>query len=370
MGSTADTGASSVGTSGTSTGDGDDGSFVGEGDAGSGVDGSGDTDTGDGAGGAGGAANADVPAKVSSPQGKASPSGQLTAGIFDDNLSFSFFKKYFGAVSQRQPAGLLPIDFAAHTAAHEKFLGAQGGHESLDLSLVIDTTGSMGDELGYLQTEFEDLSQTIEELYPNAVQRWSLVVYRDEGDEYLAVAKDFTSDLEKFRKSLAEQTYGGGGDFPEAPDAGLKEANSLSWDADDEVAKLLFWVADAPHHTQNARALLNQIVAAQEKDIHIYPVASSGIDELTEFTMRQSAQLTHGRYLFLTDDSGLGGSHAEPTLPCYYVSTLKDAIVRSVKSEMSGERVEIESDSIVRFSGELNEEGNCYFGDGYEAAPF
>jgi hypothetical protein len=86
--------------------------------------------------------------------------------------------------------------------------------------------------------------------------------------------------------------------------------------------------------------------------------------------MRQSAQLTWGRYLFLTDDSGLGGGHKEPTLPCYYVSTLRDAIVRSVQSEMSGARVQIDDSAVVRFSGRLNVEDNCFYGTGFEATPF
>ncbi len=379
----------SKGTAGTSTGSttagpevdggigtsttGDTGaSFESDGDAGGygdpkGGDGDGD---GDGAGGAGGASSSDVPAEVDPPEGKNPPTGQLTAGIFDDNLSFDFFQKYVAAVERRQSNGLLPFEQDDYVAAHDLFLQGQGGRTSLDLSLVIDTTGSMGDELGYLQTEFEDLSETIAGLYPNAEQRWSLVVYRDVQDDYLARAEDFTTDLDEFRSLLSDQTFDGGGDFPEAPEEGLKKANALSWSDDPDVARLLFWVADAPHHNERAQALAEEVVAAQSSDIHIYPVASSGVDELTEFTMRQSAQLTLGRYLFLTDDSGLGGSHAEPTLPCYYVSTLKDAILRGVQSEMSGERQEIASKEIVRFSGRINEEGNCYFGDGYEAVPF
>ncbi len=60
--------------------------------------------------------------------------------------------------------------------------------------------------------------------------------------------------------------------------------------------------------------------AARSLDVHIYPVASSGVDELTELTMRSAAQLTGGRYLFLTDDSGVGGAHMEPSIPCYFVT--------------------------------------------------
>src|SRR5690606_40755726 len=188
--------------------------------------------------------------------------------------------------------------------------------------------------------------------------------------EYLARAFEFTSDLEGFQSTLAAQTVNGGGDFPEAPEEGLKEANALEWREGEDVARLLFWVADAPHHSNRAAALANEIEAAQQMGIHIYPVASSGIDELTEFTMRSSAQLTHGRYIFLTDDSGLGGSHKEPTVPCYYVTTLRDAILRGVETEMSGQYSAPDEDIVIRWGGRFAEGGGCLYGTGQEAFPY
>jgi len=327
-------------------------------------------DTGDGYGGAGGQSSQGVPARAPTPQGQQPPAGQLTAGIYDDNLSFDFFKKYHDASLGRIAEGRLPFTWNDHTSAQARAADAYAARVALDVAVVFDTTGSMGDELSYLKDEFAGITETVSALYPNVVQRWSLVLYRDQGDEYVTRSQDFTADLQDFQSFLDEQSYDGGGDFPEAPEAGLAEASALSWSGDDDAAQIMFWVADAPHHNEKAQALASAISHAQDQNIHIYPVASSGIDALTEFTMRQSAQLTWGRYLFLTDDSGLGSGHKEPTLPCYYVSTLRDAIVRSVQSEMSGGRVEIEDQAIVRFSGQLNVEGNCFFGDGYEAAPF
>ena len=90
----------------------------------------------------------------------------------------------------------------------------------------------------------------------------------------------------------------------------------------------------------------------------MYPVASSGIDELTELSMRQAAQLTGGRYLFLTDDSGVGGAHKEPTIPCYFVTKLDAAILRMVDVELSGDYREPSSDEILRTSGDLTD-GSC-----------
>jgi hypothetical protein len=230
--------------------------------------------------------------------------------------------------------------------------------EKLDVSLVIDTTGSMGDEISYLQTEFLALSKSIEEKYPNAEQRWSLVLYRDMGDDYVTRTFDFSDKVVEFRDKLAEQSAGGGGDFPEAPDAAIEAMNKLSWRSEDKVARLAFWVADAPHHEQNAAKMLEAIRGAREFGVHLYPVASSGVDELTEVSMRSAAQLTGGRYLFLTDDSGVGGAHKEPTIPCYFVTRLDRAILRMVNIEMSGTYAEPAEDEIIRTGGSPKD-GSC-----------
>lgn len=69
--------------------------------------------------------------------------------------------------------------------------------------------------------------------------------------------------------------------------------------------------------------------------------------------MRTSACLTHGRYIFLTDDSGIGNPHAEPHIPGYVVTTLANTFVRVVSSELSGVRVEPSEDDIIRLVGRL-----------------
>lgn len=319
--------------------------------------------------GSAGAPNMAVPPKVPSPDAKLKPQGQLTAGIFDDNLSFDFFTDYLKHHAAQQ-RGALPITAEEMQASYEESKKQRPRPTDLDISLVIDTTGSMGDELAYLKQELGSLASEISERFPQASQRWSLVVFRDEGDEYVTRKYNFTDDIQVFQGTLNGQTYGGGGDFPEAPDQGIAESVSLSWRTSDDVAKMMFLVADAPHHDENRKAMADAIRSARDGGLHIYPVASSGVDELTERSFRQAAQLTLGRYLFLTDDSGLGGSHKAPTLPCYYVTTLKKAILRSVEAELSGSSPAPTPAETVRFVGGLNDEGNCYYGDGYSARPF
>ncbi len=193
-------------------------------------------------------------------------------------------------------------------AAQHEFAGDRPAKTKLDVAIVLDTTGSMGDELEYLRTELAAISQTVSERFPNSDQRWSLVVYRDRDDGYLVRHADFSPGAETTRANLGRESADGGGDYPEAPDAAFETLNLLSWRADADTARLAFWVADAPHHTGKAVAMRDAIRATRSKGIHVYPVAASGANDLLELTMRNAAQLTGGRYLFLTDDSGVGDS--------------------------------------------------------------
>jgi len=301
----------------------------------------------DGASGASDPSGPDI-APATPGQGQGEP-GVLTAGTWDDNRNFDFFTSY--RKSRSQLGGRLPFADQAFLDALAIAREEPPAKETLDVAFVIDTTGSMGDEISYLQAEFVALSDAISEAYPSAEQRWSLVVYRDERDLYTVRSHDFVDDVASFQATLAEQHADGGGDFPEAPDQGLGRAAQLAWRRDDATARLAFWVADAPHHQQNAGKMADAVEALIESGVHVYPVASSGVDDLSELTMRSVAQLTGGRYLFLTDDSGIGGEHKEPTLPCYFVTKLDDAILRMVDIELTGEYREPSEDQVIRTGG-------------------
>lgn len=294
-------------------------------------------------------------------RGGQSRAGLLTAGAWDDNRNFEDFLKYRQQVLPNLQ-GALSFDEQEHVHA-QHLAQDRRPRTRLDVALVIDTTGSMGDEIRYLQTEFDALSRTIERRYPRSEQRWALVAYRDQGDAYVVRDRDFDPDPVRFRRALGSLDANGGGDFPEAPDAALAAMNQLSWRAYDGVARLAFWVADAPHHADRAGAMTRAVRVAQRSDVHVYPVASSGIDELTELSMRSTAQITLGRYLFLTDDSGVGNAHKEPTIPCYFVTQLDHAILRMVDIELSGRYVEPRAEDIVRTSG-TPRAGRCSAGPG------
>lgn len=205
----------------------------------------------------------------------------------------------------------------------------------LDLTFVIDTTGSMGDELTYLQAELEGVIRRVTEDKQLPV-RLGLNFYRDEDDEYTVRGCDFSEDIPKAISVINDQVAYGGGDYPEAVERALSCAiREQSWKTDN--VKLLFLVLDAPPHDtrENAETLRALLAEAAEKGIRIIPVASSGVDTETEFLCRSFAAATGGTYTFLTDHSGIGGSHLEPTIGYYQVEKLNDMLVRIIEGYLS-----------------------------------
>ena len=232
--------------------------------------------------------------------------------------------------------GMPMVEDAAPAAADPiivQFPDADEPAQTLDLLFMIDTTGSMGDELSYLQVELADV---IDEIRTQVGQdfklRLSVNFYRDEGDEYVVRPFPFTEDIESALSNLATQSAGGGGDYPEAVTAALDNAIDGHLWSESAVARIAFLVLDAPpHNTPDTVGTLNlRIQQAASKGIRVIPVASSGVDKTTEFFLRFIDIATGGTYVFLTNDSGIGGDHVEPTIGEYEVEFLNDLLVRLV----------------------------------------
>jgi hypothetical protein len=234
--------------------------------------------------------------------------------------------------------------------------------QALDVALVIDTTGSMGDELEYLKVEVRSISDRVARDFPGVAQRWALILYRDVGDEYVVRSFDFTASLATFQSQIATQVAGGGGDYPEAPDQALARLTTLGW-GQSASARMAFWIADAPHHTGREGRMVTEMLTAQGMGIRLYPVAASGTNDLLEYAMRTAAQVTGGRYLFLTDDSQVGNGHKEPTIPCYNVTTLDKAMVRMIGMELSGVDIPVAGSDVIRTGGNPTD-GRCTLADG------
>ena len=205
----------------------------------------------------------------------------------------------------------------------------------LDLALVIDTTGSMKDELDYLKVEIDDIAAAVKRRFPNVEQRFALILFRDEGDEYVTRTFDFTGSLSEFRRKLSDQSAAGGGDYPEAMHLALEQAGQLSWRKTD-AARVLFLVGDAPPHARFSERTIAAVETLRNSNVKLFPVAASGVRDEAQWVMRSAAFLTLGRYLFLTDHSGVGNPHAKPQTPSYSVERLNALMVRMIASELAG----------------------------------
>ena len=213
---------------------------------------------------------------------------------------------------------------------------AANAFRALDLCFVVDTTGSMDDELEYLQAEIADVIAKVAQNNRNADIRLSLLFYRDEDDLYVTRKSDFSANISAQIEFLKKQNANGGGDYPEAVHTALEEALDLGWRQD--ACKLMFFVLDAPpHDTQEInRTFGNLVYRACARGVRIVPVAASGADTLTQYLMRSAATVTNGTYLFLTDDSGVGNAHDAPTVGEYTTEYLNACLVRVINELYTG----------------------------------
>ncbi|SFF12190.1 von Willebrand factor type A domain-containing protein [Paenibacillus algorifonticola] len=203
----------------------------------------------------------------------------------------------------------------------------------VDIMFVVDTTGSMEDELRYLEAELKDVIGRVGQQHGQQLDiRLSANFYKDKSDDYTVKSFPFTKDVDEVVRQLAAEKADGGGDYPEAVDAALRDAvHSHDW-SEQARARLLFLVLDAPPHynTKVVNEIQELIQTAAADGIRIIPVASSGVDVQTEYLLRFMAVATGGTYLFLTDDSGIGGDHLEPAAGEYEVKPLNDLLVEMI----------------------------------------
>ncbi|SFS34509.1 vWA domain-containing protein [Lutibacter maritimus] len=208
----------------------------------------------------------------------------------------------------------------------------QNTSNKVELSFIVDATGSMGDELEFLKDDLKSVIQRVKNENSTLDIFTSTVFYRDEGDAYVVKHSNFTNDISSTLNFINQQSADGGGDFPEAVDTALNAAvNNLQW-SDNSKTRIAFLLLDAPPHYTNQiiNTLQNLIKKASQKGIKLIPVTASGIDKETEFLMRFFSVSTNGTYVFITNHSGIGNDHLEASVGAYDVETLNDLLVRLI----------------------------------------
>lgn len=212
------------------------------------------------------------------------------------------------------------------------------GPMTLEVLFLIDTTGSMGDEIDQIKTSLLAVTSKARERRADLVLRYGAVLYRDLNDEYLTMAHPFTEDLAAFNSALQGVTAGGGGDLPEAMNQGLERAvEGVDWQAD--AAKVVFLICDAPPQMRVKGDVLygDSALRAVGKGLRIHSVAASGLDPLGTLVLRQVAQLTRGKFIFIE----YGGTEATAAKhgvsgPVQGGNNLDDILLAQISAEIDG----------------------------------
>ena len=202
----------------------------------------------------------------------------------------------------------------------------------VQIAFMVDATGSMGDELEFLKMDLKKVINEVQKTNTQLKISTATVFYRDEGDEYVVKHSPFTEDINQTTEFISQQRADGGGDFPEAVDKALVQLNQLQWQPEART-RIAFLVLDAPPHNKPAviSSIQYSVKTAAANGIKLIPVVASGIDKTTEFLMRFIAMYTNGTYVFITDHSGIGNKHLEPSVGEYQVEKLSDLMVRLIK---------------------------------------
>ena len=202
----------------------------------------------------------------------------------------------------------------------------------VQIAFMVDATGSMGDELEFLKMDLKKVITEVQKTNTQLKISTATVFYRDEGDEYVVKHSPFTEDINQTTEFISQQRADGGGDFPEAVDKALVQLNQLQWQPEART-RIAFLVLDAPPHNKPAviSSIQYSVKTAAASGIKLIPVVASGIDKTTEFLMRFIAMYTNGTYVFITDHSGIGNKHLEPSVGEYQVEKLSDLMVRLIK---------------------------------------
>jgi len=210
---------------------------------------------------------------------------------------------------------------------------AKAAEKRADIAFIVDATGSMDDEIAFLKKDLINILDRAKGGLDGIQLRTATVFYRDTEDEYVTKFSPFTDDYRQTIQYIAMQHAAGGGDLPEAVHTALETGlQNLDWNTSAR-ARIAFLVLDAPAH-QDHQGVVESLQASvreyAKQGVKLIPVFCSGPSKECEFMCRFFAILTGGTYVFLTDDSGVGGDHIEPTVGDFQVEPLNDLLVRLI----------------------------------------
>jgi Mg-chelatase subunit ChlD len=211
---------------------------------------------------------------------------------------------------------------------------------SIDVAFVVDTTGSMAEEIDALRGALAKVSGALAEV--GVRPRVGLVEYKDKGDEYITRLHPMTTDLPGLSARIDGIRAAGGGDGPEHVNQALRTAIRGLKFRPESVARLVFLVGDAPPHLdyEGDEGYFPAVREASRAGIQIHTIAASGMDHLGQVVFRQVAQYTGASNLFVlrggAGPQSVGGG--DPETSCggsrsdYQSGNLDALILRKIRA--------------------------------------
>ena len=209
---------------------------------------------------------------------------------------------------------------------------------NLDVLFLLDSTGSMEDEIDRIKATLVSIADQVSNLPLKPDLRFAMVSYRDRGDDYVTRLFDFEPDPEVFAQTIRRVRAEGGDDYPEALNEALSSAiKDPAWRTQDTV-RLIFLIADAPPHLDYPQDAdySKLMIEAKNRGIKIFSVASSGLDLQGEYIFRQLAQQTMGKFIFILYESDQGSLETPHGVGDQYtVHSLDKLIVRLIQEQLA-----------------------------------
>ncbi len=212
----------------------------------------------------------------------------------------------------------------------------------IDILFIFDTTGSMGEEIMRLKKTIEIIHLNLASVTPAPKIRLGMVLYKDKKDSYRTKTVPFTENLDDFKNELNKVKASGGGDYPEDLQAALFDSmKKMKWNK--EGIRLAFIITDAPPHLDYGQKYTYKDAAldARKNAVKIFSIGTGGLNINGEYVLRQIAQYTYGRYIFLTygekseSEGGRPGSVSHHTGANFQTDKLESIIIRFAKQELS-----------------------------------
>ena len=97
----------------------------------------------------------------------------------------------------------------------------------LDVVFLIDSTGSMADEIHRIKTNLESIARQVSNLPANPDLRFGMVSYRDRGDEYVNRLYPFDGNVRRFSEAIQNLEASGGFGYAKQTQSSLKRHGSV-----------------------------------------------------------------------------------------------------------------------------------------------